>query len=73
MPLFQFIRTGLMNAALTRSVLDGRKRPQVFECRLRRDDTFVFSSSCDNRPSCLSIGSQNPRKVLVTVHVNILA
>src|ERR1700675_3217489 len=62
-----------MIAGLSRSVLDGRKRPQVFERRLRRDYAFVFSSSCDNRPSCLSIASRNLCKVLVAVHIDCLA
>src|SRR5450631_470323 len=61
-----------MIAVLRRSVLDGRKRTQRFK-RARRDHAFVFSSSCNERPSYLSIGSRKICKSLVAVHIDCLA
>src|ERR1700756_2634762 len=62
-----------MIAVLRHSVLDGRKRTQLFKRRLRRDYAFVFSRSCDNRPSCLSIASRKLCKILVAIHIDCLA
>src|SRR5712675_944353 len=61
-----------MIAVLKRSVLDDRKRPQQFD-RACCDHAFVFSSSCNVRPSCLSIASRKIGKSFVAVHIDRLA
>src|SRR5882724_5675152 len=61
-----------MIGVLKRSGLDGRKRPQRFN-RARRDHAIVFSSSCNERPSYLSIASRKICKSLVAVHIDCLA
>src|SRR5258705_12445682 len=61
-----------MIAVLKRSVLDDRKRPQQFD-RACCDHALVFSSSCNVRPSCLSIASRKIGKSFVAVHIDRLA
>jgi len=62
-----------MIAVLKRSGLDGRKRPQRLNRARRVDHAFVFSSSCNERPSYLSIASRKICKSLVAVHIGCLA